>query len=782
VTDRILSDLIGTVRSFFRTAGGFEGKEISTPSNPASGYRRIYPKTDGWYDLDDGGNETLLGSGADVGLAVTQTAHGFTDIGTPVYLTESGYFKAQADTAVHAEVVGCVGAIDGPDDFTLNFPGSVMTGLSGLTKGLVYFLDPDTAGAVTDEEPAISKPVYEALSTTTAVVMGMRGLESTVDDTETEVNFLRQNVQRLMLQLSMVGNIAAGTMSGGVFDHFEDESGIDTVNSIATYADEFYTAIEEATGLTADEDITSVGTSTGTALIQDIKASITTFTKDGTATGHFNVANTAVVVGCVITFADASTATIVAKTGDGTGTSSITLSVDHATDASLASITGLVYSAPNVQINVCVQADGSLNADTNYATQDHTSNTVPTPSILTCSSYNGSGYEAWRAFDQALDGSSWMSTEGDIVGAWLKYDCGEGNSLVINKYDLFNRTGTGSAKSFKSWSLQGSNNDADWVTLHSISGNTMDTRGYWKSSGTATPAYYTFINGVAYRYYRLYVTESNDATQTCVGEVKLIAAGYTAPSALFAVHTNTAQLNTSLWSAITDVAITRNTPVGCAAHHAVSLNKGNAAEEWWVYLSSAWRGICRVSSGTWQYKDSGGTYQNATINSRLGALSQAFGVTENQMTGTVLEAITAGQWATVFVAGTLDFATGLQASGSSVPTLDKWTVTYNQAAQNMVLISDSTTISPVITKASASVLVKNYDASVAVSVSTATSPSYTELTGLSKVASNVGGAGIDQYASDEIAVTGSADKALRWKVEMDVGNDSELHGVVVNYL
>lgn len=37
--------------------------EISTPATPASGKRKVYAKSDGWYDLDDMGVETPLGSG-----------------------------------------------------------------------------------------------------------------------------------------------------------------------------------------------------------------------------------------------------------------------------------------------------------------------------------------------------------------------------------------------------------------------------------------------------------------------------------------------------------------------------------------------------------------------------------------------------------------------------------------------------------------------------------------------------------------------------------------------
>ncbi len=56
------------------------GQEISTPTTPASGYRKIYPKSDGWYDLDDAGNETQLGGGESLGYTTTATAAGTTTL------------------------------------------------------------------------------------------------------------------------------------------------------------------------------------------------------------------------------------------------------------------------------------------------------------------------------------------------------------------------------------------------------------------------------------------------------------------------------------------------------------------------------------------------------------------------------------------------------------------------------------------------------------------------------------------------------------------------------
>lgn len=40
-----------------------EGDEISKPANPVTGRRRLYAKTDCWYDLDSDGNETALCDG-----------------------------------------------------------------------------------------------------------------------------------------------------------------------------------------------------------------------------------------------------------------------------------------------------------------------------------------------------------------------------------------------------------------------------------------------------------------------------------------------------------------------------------------------------------------------------------------------------------------------------------------------------------------------------------------------------------------------------------------------
>jgi hypothetical protein len=179
--NRTISDLWRTFRSFLRTEGGFEGKEITTPSNPASGYRRLYPKSDGWYGLTSGGAETALGgtgSGDSVKKTYNQASHGFA-AGNAVYRSSGAWAKAKADVDATAEVLGVVESVNG-DAFVLVMSGLIT--LSGLTDASVYFLSAATAGLLTTTEPDstlyVSKPIMTAISTTVAIVNIMRGIRT----------------------------------------------------------------------------------------------------------------------------------------------------------------------------------------------------------------------------------------------------------------------------------------------------------------------------------------------------------------------------------------------------------------------------------------------------------------------------------------------------------------------------------------------------------------------------------------------------------------------------
>jgi hypothetical protein len=107
---------------------------------------------------------------------ITQTAHGLA-LGD-IAKFDTAFTKAKADAAANADVIGIVSAVADSDNFTLVSDGFV-TDLSGLTEGL-YFLDPTTAGAMTQTAPTspgqVSKPVFFSVSTTSGYILNQRGI------------------------------------------------------------------------------------------------------------------------------------------------------------------------------------------------------------------------------------------------------------------------------------------------------------------------------------------------------------------------------------------------------------------------------------------------------------------------------------------------------------------------------------------------------------------------------------------------------------------------------
>jgi hypothetical protein len=106
---------------------------------------------------------------------IRQVAHGFT-VGTVVRISGANtYAKAQADTAANAQAVGVVGAIVSPDAFMLYGTGCKVSGLTGLTAGQRSYLSDSTAGAASTVSPAISVPVWDAVTSSDAFVLPSQG-------------------------------------------------------------------------------------------------------------------------------------------------------------------------------------------------------------------------------------------------------------------------------------------------------------------------------------------------------------------------------------------------------------------------------------------------------------------------------------------------------------------------------------------------------------------------------------------------------------------------------
>ena len=118
-----------------------------------------------------------MGSSYSLYETYTQVSHGFV-LGDVVRFDTGTWYKALADSAQNAEVFGIIQLVNG-DSFDIVFEGKV-TGLSGLTIGVVYFLSPTVLGSITSTEPStitqISKPILIATSPTTGNILRYRGI------------------------------------------------------------------------------------------------------------------------------------------------------------------------------------------------------------------------------------------------------------------------------------------------------------------------------------------------------------------------------------------------------------------------------------------------------------------------------------------------------------------------------------------------------------------------------------------------------------------------------
>jgi hypothetical protein len=113
-----------------------------------------------------------------------------------------------------------------------------------------------------------------------------------------------------------------------------------------------------------------------------------------------------------------------------------------------------------------------------------TGDSTPAPYKVTQSNYYNYGY-GWKVFDDDPSTSWWADNGGT---GWVKIDLGAGNEKAVDGYKVV-QTATGK---FLDYSLQGSNDNTNWTTLHSVTNSI---------GGTET---FQFQNNTAYRYYRFF--------------------------------------------------------------------------------------------------------------------------------------------------------------------------------------------------------------------------------------------------------------------------------------
>lgn len=147
-----------------------------------------------------------------------------------------------------------------------------------------------------------------------------------------------------------------------------------------------------------------------------------------------------------------------------------------------------------------------------------TSDTAPSPNVVSASS-NLSNYPPYGAFTHTANsavGQVWV-TDTDITTGWIKFDFGVGNTHRVIKYTVSAYDGANIARSPKTWTLQGSNNDSDWDVL-----DTQTNVAAWIDLEMRT---YSFSNTTAYRYYKMdFTANQGGTTYLIIGEIEFMAA------------------------------------------------------------------------------------------------------------------------------------------------------------------------------------------------------------------------------------------------------------------
>jgi len=136
------------------------------------------------------------------------------------------------------------------------------------------------------------------------------------------------------------------------------------------------------------------------------------------------------------------------------------------------------------------------------------------PSGVASASREDFGYSAWYAMmdNNTHQAYSWVAAG---TAAWLQYQFVSAKTIV--RYTITSRNEGAASRVPKSWSLKASNTGAfggEEVTL-----DTQTNITDWASSGNVKKEF-TFSNSTAYLYYRLDITASNDAF-VGVGEFEL---------------------------------------------------------------------------------------------------------------------------------------------------------------------------------------------------------------------------------------------------------------------
>lgn len=140
-----------------------------------------------------------------------------------------------------------------------------------------------------------------------------------------------------------------------------------------------------------------------------------------------------------------------------------------------------------------------------------TSNSAPSPYACAASSEYSDDFKAYKAFRQMTDDKGWMSANGSVANAWIRYSFAEPKVIGRITIQNMNNASPAACKIFK---FEGSNNaGASYTTLATCTVDS-DAAGAMQS--------YDIENSTSYTYYRLFVVEGYDGTNVGFGCINLL--------------------------------------------------------------------------------------------------------------------------------------------------------------------------------------------------------------------------------------------------------------------
>lgn len=147
-----------------------------------------------------------------------------------------------------------------------------------------------------------------------------------------------------------------------------------------------------------------------------------------------------------------------------------------------------------------------------------TSNTAPSPYVISASTTYDANFQAWKAFNKTNSDSSdcWMTANAVSTG-WIMIDTG--TPTTVNELHLISRNfATATTSAPKDFSLQGSDDGISFTTIKEFVGEVN-----WASNETRI---YALDSEATYRYYKLIIAANNGYNTACLGGLYLI---YNAP-------------------------------------------------------------------------------------------------------------------------------------------------------------------------------------------------------------------------------------------------------------